>query len=45
MARSSDDGRKHGTWGIVSSETGFAHTGAIVNDQSGNVVITHFEFL
>ena len=42
MPRSTNDGRKDGTRCIVSSETGLAHTGAIVDNKSSNVVISHF---
>jgi hypothetical protein len=40
---SSYDGWEDGSWGIVSGETGLAHTGAIVYDQSGNILVTHGE--
>merc|ERR1711990_1115275 len=39
---STNDGWEDSTWGIVSGESGFAHTGAIVNNKSGNFVVTHF---
>ena len=42
---SSYDGWEDSSWGIVSGETGLAHTGAIVYDQSGNILVTHFVFL
>ena len=32
MTGSSDDGREHSPGGIVPSESGFAHAGAIVHD-------------
>merc|ERR1719173_297793 len=35
------DGGEHSPGGIVSGEPGLAHAGAIVNDQSGNVLVTH----
>ena len=35
-------GRKDGTRCIVSSETGLARIGAIVDNKSSNVVISHF---
>jgi hypothetical protein len=41
MARASNDGREDGAWGIVSGEAGLAHTGTIVNDQSGNLFVAH----
>jgi hypothetical protein len=30
---------------VVTGETGLAHTGSIVYDQGGNIIVTHFEFL
>lgn len=44
MSWASDDGGEDGPGGIVSGETGFAHTGSIVYNQSGNIIITHVEF-
>ncbi|KAF1750060.1 hypothetical protein GCK72_016606 [Caenorhabditis remanei] len=41
MTWSSDDGGEHGTWSIISGETGFAHTGAIVYNEGGNIIVTH----
>ena len=41
MTGASDDGWEHGSWSIVSGETGFAHAGAIVYYESGYVVVTH----
>ena len=35
------DGREDGTGGVITGEAGFAHTGAIVNDKSRNIVVTH----
>lgn len=43
MSWSADDGREYGSWGIISSETGFTHTGTIVNNESGYFIVTHFE--
>merc|ERR1712008_55885 len=37
----SNNGRKDGSWGIVPSESSFAHTGSIVNNKSLNFVVTH----
>jgi hypothetical protein len=45
MSWAADDGREDGSWGIVSGESGFAHTGAIVYNKSGNFVVTHICFL
>jgi hypothetical protein len=46
MPGSADDGREHGSGGVISGEPGFAHAGAIVDNQRGNFVVTHIaEFL
>jgi len=45
VTRATDDGGEDGTGSVISCEAGFAHTGTIVNDQSGNVFVTHFEIL
>ena len=42
VAGAADDGRENGTGCIVSGESGFAHTGAVVNYQRSNVVVAHF---
>jgi hypothetical protein len=42
MTGSSDDGREDGARSVISGETGFAHAGAVVNNKSGNFVVTHF---
>merc|ERR1719150_3573379 len=42
VARSSNNGGEDCSWGIVSSKPGFAHARSIVNNQSGNLVVTHF---
>jgi hypothetical protein len=42
MTGTSNNGGKDGPGGIVSGKTGLAHTGAIVNNKSGNFVVTHF---
>jgi hypothetical protein len=36
MTGPTNDGRENSSWGVVTGETGFAHTGAIVDDQGGN---------
>merc|ERR1712242_664005 len=43
MARASNNGWEHSPWGIVSSKASFAHAGAIVNNESSNVFVTHFD--
>merc|ERR1712131_183829 len=41
VAGTSHDGGEHSAGSVVSSEAGLDHAGAIVNDQSGNVLVTH----
>merc|ERR1712154_145329 len=41
MPGASHDGREHGSRSIVSSKPSFAHTGSIVHDKSGYLVVTH----
>ena len=41
MPGASNDGREHGARGIVSGESGFAHSGAIVHYKSCYVVVAH----
>merc|ERR1711971_727184 len=41
MAWAPNDGGEDSPGGIISSETGFAHAGAIVNDKSGGIFVTH----
>jgi len=43
MAGATDDRGEDGAGSVVTGETGLAHAGAIVNDQSGNIIVTHFE--
>jgi len=38
-----DDGWEDSPGGVITGETGLAHAGAIVNDQSGNVFVTHLD--
>jgi hypothetical protein len=42
MAGSANNGGENGPGGVISSETGLAHTRAIVDNKSGNFVVTHF---
>lgn len=39
MPGTANNGREDGTRSIIPSETGLAHTGAIVNNQSSNFII------
>ena len=41
VTRSSDDRWKDGTWRVIAGETGFAHAGAVVHNESSNFVVTH----
>ena len=36
-----NNGREDSPWGVITGETGLAHAGAIVNDQSGDLIVTH----
>merc|ERR1719187_2181354 len=36
-----DDGGEDGAGSVVSGESGLAHAGAVVNDQSSNILVTH----
>merc|ERR1719384_1152685 len=38
-----DNGGEDSPGGVITGETGLAHAGAIVNDQSGCVFVTHLE--
>ena len=38
-----NDGGEDSPWGVITGETGLAHAGAIVNDQSGCVFVTHLD--
>merc|ERR1712152_42688 len=39
----SNNGWEDSSWGVISSESSFAHAGAIVNNQRGYVFVTHVE--
>ena len=41
MPGASNDGREDSPWGVITGEAGLAHAGAIVDNQSGNVLVTH----
>jgi len=41
MPGASDDAGEDGAGRIISGKSGLAHTGAIVNDQSGNFFVAH----
>ena len=41
----SNNGWEDSSWGVISGETGFAHAGAIVYNQSGYVFVTHLVYV
>jgi hypothetical protein len=43
MSGAAHDRWEHGTGGVVTGETGLAHTGTIVYDQCGNFFVTHLD--
>ncbi len=43
MPWASNDGGEDGPGGIISSESGLAHAGSIVHNQSSNVLVTHVD--
>merc|ERR1739847_245657 len=44
VARTANNGWEDSPGGIITSETSFAHAGAIVDNESSNVFISHFRF-
>merc|ERR1712212_957905 len=41
VARTANNGWEDSTGSVISSKSSFAHAGAIVNDKSSNVFVTH----
>ena len=41
VAGAANDGGEDGAGRIVAGEAGLAHAGAVVDDQSGNILVTH----
>ena len=41
MPGASNDGGEDSPGGVISGKASFAHAGAIVNDKSSNVLVTH----
>ena len=41
MPGASDNGREDGSGSVIPGEPSFTHARAVVNDQSGNIVVTH----
>ena len=42
MARTANNGWEDSPGGVITSKTSFAHAGAIVDNKSSNVLISHF---
>merc|ERR1711975_203594 len=43
VAGTANNGGEDGSGSVISGETGLAHTGAIVNNKSSNVLVTHVD--
>ena len=43
MPGASNDGREDSPGSVITGKPSLAHTGAIVNDKSGNILVTHLE--
>uniref|UniRef100_A0AAG5DIC6 Uncharacterized protein n=1 Tax=Anopheles atroparvus TaxID=41427 RepID=A0AAG5DIC6_ANOAO len=41
VTRTANNGREDGTWGVITSETGLAHSGSVVDDKCSRIIITH----
>ena len=41
MPGASNNGGEDSPGGVITGEAGLAHAGAIVNDQSGDLIVTH----
>merc|ERR1712045_814758 len=41
VAGTADDGGEDGSGSVISGESSLAHAGAIVNNKSGNILVTH----
>merc|ERR1712043_50976 len=44
VAGTANDGGEDGSGSVISGESSLAHAGAIVNNKSGNVLVTHLGF-
>jgi hypothetical protein len=42
VAGTANNGREDSSGSVVTSETGFAHTGTIVNHEGSHIIVTHF---
>ena len=45
MTGTANDGGEDSPGGVITGETGFAHAGAIVNDKSSSIFVTHLVWL
>merc|ERR1712054_213430 len=45
VAGTANNGGEDSSGSVISGETGFAHAGAIVNNKSSNVLVTHVELV
>merc|ERR1719486_536697 len=45
VAGTSNNGREDSPGSVITGETGFAHAGAIVNDKSSSIFVTHLVWL
>ena len=43
MSGATDDGGEDGSGSVITGETGLAHAGAVIDDQSGGILVTHDE--
>ena len=43
MPGASNDGGEDSPGSVITGESGLAHSGAIVHDKSGNILVTHDE--
>ena len=41
MAGTADNGGEDSPGGVITGEAGLAHAGAIVDNQSGNILVAH----
>ena len=44
VAGASNDGGEDSPGGVITGKAGLAHAGAVVNDKSGNILVTHLCF-
>merc|ERR1719499_1498088 len=44
VAGTANNGGEDSSGSVISSETSFAHAGAIVNNKSSNVLVTHLDY-